>query len=54
MTKGLNRYRQTGDFHFVTFSCYHRLPYLGTPSARNLFEQSLEAMRLRYEFLRFP
>ena len=50
MPKGLIRYQQTGDFHFVTFSCYHRLPYLGTPSARNLFERSLEAMRVRYEF----
>lgn len=23
MTKGLVRFQQSGDFHFVTFSCYH-------------------------------
>jgi putative transposase len=50
MPKGLIRVQRAGDFHFVTFSCYHRKPYLGTPAARNLFERSLEAMRLRYEF----
>jgi putative transposase len=50
MTKGLVRYQQCGCFHFVTFSCYKRLPYLGTAAARNLFERSLEVMRARYEF----
>jgi len=45
MTKGLVRYQQCGCFHFVPFSCYRRLPYLGAESARNLFERSLEAMR---------
>jgi putative transposase len=51
MTKGLVRYHQAGCFHFLTFSCYHRLPYLDTAAARNLFERSLEAMRKRYEFV---
>jgi putative transposase len=51
MTKGLVRYRQAGSFHFVTFSCYRRLPNLGTESARNLFERSLESMRKRYSFV---
>ena len=51
MPKGLVRYQPAGHFHFVTFSCYHRLPYLGTPAARSLFERSLEAMRLRYDFV---
>ena len=50
MTKGLVRYQQCGGFHFVTFSCYRRLPYLGSAVSRNLFEQSLEVMRVRYEF----
>jgi putative transposase len=50
MPRGLIRYQLAGDFHFVTFSCYHRLPYLGTPAARDLFERSLETMRARYEF----
>ncbi len=53
MTQGLVRYQQCGCFHFLTFSCHHRLPYLGTgtAAARELFERSLEAMRLRYELL---
>ena len=50
MTEGLVRYQHSGHLHFVTFSCYHRLPYLTTPKARNLFESSLESMRLRYKF----
>jgi len=50
MTKGLVRYQNAGDLHFVTFSCYHRQPYLGTVQARSLFEHSLETMRLRYDF----
>jgi putative transposase len=50
MTKGLIRYHQTGCFHFITFSCHHRLPHLGT-AARSLFERSLEAMRHRYDFV---
>jgi putative transposase len=49
MPRGLIRYQLAGDFHFVTFSCYHRLPYLGTAAARDLFERSLETMRVRYE-----
>jgi putative transposase len=51
MTKGLIRYQQCGCFHFITFSCHRRLPYLATDAARNLFERSLEAMRLRYDFV---
>jgi putative transposase len=52
MTKGLVRYQKTGyHLHFITFSCYQRLPYLGDPAARDQFEQSLETMRRRYGFL---
>lgn len=49
MTKGLARYQQCGCFHFVTFSCYCRLPYLGTAVARVLFESALERTRIRYQ-----
>ncbi len=49
MPHNLIRYQHTGDFHFVTFRCDHRLPYLATRSARNLFEHSLESMRPRYD-----
>ena len=50
MPSGLKRYQQAGDLHFVTFSCYHRLAYLETAPARELFERSLETIRLRYRF----
>ena len=51
MPRGLVRIQQTGNFHFLTFSCYRRLPYLKSPAAMNLFEASLEEMRRRYNFL---
>jgi len=50
MTQGLVRKQQRGDLHFVTFSCYQRLPYLDSPTKRTLFEDALEKMRLRYGF----
>ncbi len=51
MPKGLKRYYGRGDLHFVTFSCYRRLPLLGTMRARNLFVQALGKIRERYKFL---
>jgi putative transposase len=51
MPTGLVRYQQAGDFHFVTFSCYRRQPFLAAAAARDLFEQSLEKMRQRYDFV---
>ena len=48
MPTALVRYQQTGDLHFVTFSCYHRLAHLRSVPARELFERSLETIRLRY------
>ena len=44
------RYQQAGDFHFLTFSCYRRRPYLASVAARELFEDALERVRLRYRF----
>jgi putative transposase len=51
MPRGLVRYQQTGDFHFLTFSCYRRLAYLGPSAARELFESALERIRRRYRFV---
>jgi putative transposase len=51
MTKGLVRYQQCGCFHFITFSCHHRKPYLKSAAACALFERSLEVMRVRYDFV---
>ena len=44
------RYQKTGQFHFLTFSCYRRRPFLSTVSAMELFEDALERARLRYQF----
>jgi REP element-mobilizing transposase RayT len=51
MPHGLVRYEHTGSFHFLTFSCYHRAQYLRTQAARNLFEDALERVRIRYRFV---
>jgi hypothetical protein len=50
MTKGLVRYQQAGDLHFITFSCFGRRPYLASRAAKELFEASLEKMRRKYVF----
>jgi putative transposase len=42
------RYQQTGEFHFLTFSCFRRRPYLSTVAAMELFEDALERIRRRY------
>jgi putative transposase len=51
MPKGLKRYYGQGQLHFVTFSCYWRLPLLGRVQARNLFVKELERVRREYGFL---
>ena len=48
MPWSLHRYQQTGDLHFVTFSCHRRRPLLKTPTSRNLFEATLERVRRWY------
>jgi putative transposase len=50
MPWSLKRYQQARCLHFVTFSCYHRAPFLGTPAARDLFEDTLERTRRWYGF----
>jgi putative transposase len=51
MPKGLKRYYGQGHLHFLTFSCYRRLPLLGTARARNAFVAALSTIRERYRFL---
>src|SRR5260370_32742408 len=51
MPKDLKRYHERGDLHFLTFSCYRRLPLLGTMQKRNLFVHALGKIRERYKFL---
>jgi putative transposase len=45
------RYQQTGEFHFLTFSCYRRQAYLSAVAAMDLFEDALERVRQRYLFV---
>ena len=49
--RGLVRFERTGNFHFLTFSCFHRLQYLGASAARDLFEEALERTRQHYRFV---
>ncbi len=51
MPYGLERFYGSGDLHFITTSCYRRLPLLGTPWRRDLFLQVLEQVRQRYQFV---
>ena len=44
------RYQQTGEFHFLTLSCFRRRTYLSSGTAMKLFEDALERIRLRYLF----
>ena len=50
MPKGLKRYYGQGDLHFITCSCYRRLPLLGTVRARNTFVKILGEVRDRFGF----
>jgi putative transposase len=51
MPKGLKRYYGRGHLHFLTFSCYRRLPLLKTARARHLFVRELARVRAEYGFL---
>jgi putative transposase len=51
MPGNLIRYHHSGQFHFLTFSCYRRLPILDNEKAYATFEHELEAVRLRYGFV---
>jgi REP-associated tyrosine transposase len=48
MPHGLKRFQQSGQSHFVTFTCYHRRLGLDCPATRDVFVQVLEQMRRRF------
>ena len=48
MVLGLERRQETGQTHFVTFSCYHRSAYLDTPLLRGVFEGALDRTQKEY------
>jgi putative transposase len=47
----LQRLYGRNDLHFITFSCYHRLPLLNSPSNRDCFVETLNSTRNKYHFL---
>jgi putative transposase len=48
MPSRLKRYQEAGQLHYVTFTCYHRIQYLNSAFARDVFEQTLERVRRWY------
>jgi putative transposase len=48
MPRGLTRFQDSGQSHFVTFCCYHRRLLLTTEASRRIFESALE--RVRHSF----
>jgi putative transposase len=51
MPWGLKPYYGAGQLHFITCTCYHRHPWLGSAERRDLFLSVLEQMRQRYSFV---
>jgi putative transposase len=49
MTGGLKRFHESGQSHFLTFSCYQRQRKFASPDTYNLFLECLERMRLRFK-----
>jgi REP-associated tyrosine transposase len=50
MSKQLIRHYGRGHLHFITFSCYRRLPLLCSVRARNVFVKILDEVRDRFGF----
>jgi putative transposase len=46
---GLKRFQESGQSHFVTFSCYHRRPFFTTNTSRQTFETALERIRESFD-----
>ncbi|MGA3034997.1 MAG: transposase [Terracidiphilus sp.] len=44
------RYQHTGEFHFLTFSCFRRRDYFAAAETKDLFEDALERVRKRHLF----
>lgn len=49
MTRGLVRFQESRQSHFVTFSCRHRRAYFVSAELFEMFVQCLEDMRLRFD-----
>ena len=51
MPSGLHRIYGAHHLHFITTSCYRRLPFLRTARSRDIFLTILEQTRERYRFV---
>ena len=51
MPDGLKRLHNSGQAHFLTFSCYHRLPFLAQIHMEDAFLLALEQTRQRFGML---
>jgi putative transposase len=49
MPYGLKRFQKAEALHFVTFSCFHRLPLLEAPQSKHIFEAVLEETGARHQ-----
>jgi putative transposase len=49
MPIGLKRFQKAESLHFITFSCFHRLPLLDAPAAKETVEAVLEQTRARHQ-----
>jgi len=49
MPYGLKRFQKADALHFITFSCFHRLPLLDAPGATETVESVLEPTRARHQ-----
>ncbi|MDR3724716.1 MAG: transposase [Terracidiphilus sp.] len=48
MPDGLKRFQRAESLHFITFSCFHRLPFLRSAETKSAFEDLLEETRARH------
>ena len=48
MPYGLKRFQRAEALHFITFSCFHRLPFLEAPGPKETVEDLLEQTRARH------
>jgi putative transposase len=49
MPTGLKRFQRAEALHFITFSCFHRLPLLESPEMKETFEVVLEQARAKHQ-----
>jgi putative transposase len=49
MPSGLKRFQKADSLHFITFSCFRRLPLLGAPGARETVKAVVEQTRARHQ-----